>query len=112
MFRATDRFLSAWTNLPDPEGRQSRLLHDEASRSCSSPPWLVADRFAAEARKTKLHRLGALNNKPDCLNPAYPKKTAFRFPPEVILGGFLLIDELSRDHVVSPELVELHPTFD
>ena len=25
MFRATDRSLSAWTNLPDPERRQSRL---------------------------------------------------------------------------------------
>ena len=38
MLRATDRFLSAWTNLLDPEGRHSRFLHQKASRSNSSLP--------------------------------------------------------------------------
>ena len=52
--------------------------------------WLVTDRFAAEARKTKLHRLGALNDKPSRPNPAYPQKNGFPFPPEVILGGFCI----------------------
>ncbi len=60
MFRATDKSLSAWINLPDIERRQSRLLHDEASWSSPAHDRLVTDRFATEARKTKLHQLGCL----------------------------------------------------
>ena len=33
----------------------------------------------------------ALNGEPNCLDPAYPPKNGFPFPPEVILGGFLLM---------------------
>ena len=33
----------------------------------------------------------ALNGKPNSLDPAYPPKNGFPFPPEVILGGFLLM---------------------
>ena len=43
----------------------------------------------------------ALNGLPNCLDPAYPPKNGFPFPPEVILGGFLLIShgcpEVSSD---------------
>ena len=35
---------------------------------------LVTDRFAAEARQTKRHRLECLEKEPNCLNPAYPQK--------------------------------------
>ena len=42
---------------------------------------------------------GALNGLPNHLDPAYPQKTAFRLPPEVILGGFLFGHEPSRNHV-------------
>jgi hypothetical protein len=32
----------------------------------------------------------ALNDKPNCVNPARPRKNGLPFPPEVILGGFLV----------------------
>jgi len=65
--------------------------------------WLATDRCAAEARKTKVTGWGALNGLPNCLDPAYPEKNGFPFPPEVILGGFLFGDEHSRDHTICPE---------
>ena len=88
MVRATDRFLSAWINLPDLEQRKLRLSDQEASRSSSSPPWLVTDRFAAEAQRPSVIGWDASNDLPNCLDPAYPQKTALAFPPEFILGGF------------------------
>ena len=65
----------------------------------SAHHWLVTDRFAAEARKTKVAGWGALNDKPNCLYPAYRHKNGFPFPPEVILGGFLFGDEPPRTDV-------------
>jgi hypothetical protein len=32
-------------------------------------------------KQTKRHRSAAWNGEPDHLDPAYPTKTAFRFPP-------------------------------
>src|SRR5271157_2263461 len=61
--------------------------------------WLETDRCAAEARKTKVAGWGALNGLPNHLDSAYPQKTAFRLPPEVILGGFLFGDEPPRTDV-------------
>ena len=56
----------------------------------SAHHWLAKDRCAAEARKTKVTGWGALNGLPNCLDPAYPQKTAFRFPPRLSLGGSYL----------------------
>jgi len=45
----------------------------------------------------------AWNGLPNRLDPAYPEKNGFPFPPEVTLGGFLFGDEHSRDHTICPE---------
>ncbi len=41
----------------------------------------------------------AWNGLPNRLDPAYPEKNGFPFPPEVILGGFLFGDEPPRTDV-------------
>ena len=94
------RFLIAWTNLPDLEERRSRLSHHKASWSSSSPP-LAGIRIDSPPKPERPSVIGwdALNGPPNCLDPAYPTKNGFPFPPEVILGGFLFGDEPPRTDV-------------
>ncbi len=49
------------------------------------------DRCAADAPTTKSHQPGCLERSARLLRPGIRKKTAHRFPPEVILGGVLLV---------------------
>ncbi len=81
MLRAMDRFLSAWTNLPDLDKTAMQTLMCRRQGLLPAHDRLETDRCAAEGRKTKIAGWGALNGLPDHLDPACPQKTAFRFPP-------------------------------
>jgi len=100
MLRATDRFLSAWTNLPDLDKTAMQASSSPGVRVFFQPTigWRQTDAPPKPVRPS-VTGWCALNDKPNHLDPACPPKTAFRLPPEVILGGFLFGDEPPRTDV-------------
>jgi hypothetical protein len=89
MLRATDRFLSAWTNLPDLEKTAMQASSSPGVRVFFQPTigWRQTDTPPKPVRPS-VTGWGALNGSPNCHDPAYRHKNGFPFPPEVILGGF------------------------
>jgi hypothetical protein len=60
MLRAMGWLICVWTNLPDLENGNRGSHIARRPGLLPAHRWLVTDRFAAEARKTKRHRLGCL----------------------------------------------------
>ena len=82
------------------------------SRRPGLPPvflQLVADRFAAVARKAKRQEWECLLGRSHCLDPAY-RKNGFPFPPRAIPGGFFFSGAGSRSGRNKPVADRSRPT--
>jgi len=89
MLPAREGFACAATMLPDLEGWGIRVL---TSQGVSDWPWPNGQRSGEappEPERPSVIRCGPLAARRTAMTGHRPQETAFRFPPEVFLGGFL-----------------------
>ena len=82
-------FLIGPERPPGPRRRRHGLSHLQASRPSTTPKMAGGVGAPPKPEGPNVKGWGAWYGLPKRLDPAYPSKTAFRFPPGLILGGFL-----------------------